>query len=283
MAAGTQSAVAAATACARRLGVARSEPVVLSDAWHVLVHLQPQPLVARVSSALPFPEGPNPADVARELEVGAHAARAGAPVVPPATDVDPGPHLEDGHVLTFWLYVEQRGDLDPRAAGRGLRLIHEALEDCDADLPDRGHGDDVQEMLATLEPSEDVELLLALSACGPELDGQALHGDAHLDNCLQAADGPLWHDFESTCRGPREYDLAALVLGDRRIGNARAREALRAYGTHDSALLDALVPVYAAWVYASMLIALPRRPDLGPLLGERLRWLRGHVRALGLA
>jgi hypothetical protein len=34
------------------------------------------------------------------------------------------------------------------------------------------------------------------------------------------------------------------------------------------------VPAYGTWVYASMLIALPRRPDLKPLLGERLRWLR---------
>ncbi|HST16053.1 MAG TPA: phosphotransferase [Gaiellaceae bacterium] len=283
MTASTQSAVAAAVACAHRLGVTCAEPVVLGDAWHVLVHLKPHPLVARVSSALPFPEGPNPDDVPLELEVAGHAARAGAPVVPPSADVDPGPHRHDGHVVTFWRYVERRGDLDSRAAGRGLRLIHDALEDCAVGLPPRGHGDDVRAMLGTLEPSADVELLLVLSAGSPEPDGQALHGDAHLDNCLQSADGPLWHDLESTCRGPREYDLAALVLGDRRTGVTRARETLCAYGSHDAALLDALVPVYAAWVYASMLLALPRRPDLRPLLDDRIRWLRGHARTLGLA
>lgn len=50
--------------------------------------------------------------------------------------------------------------------------------------------------------------------------------------------------------------------------------ALAGYGGHDSALLDELVPVYAAWVIASMLIALPRRPELAELVEERLRWLR---------
>jgi hypothetical protein len=249
----------------------------------VLVHLQPHALVARVSSSVPFPEGPSEDDVTRELEVGARAARAGAPVAPPAADLDPGPHRHDGHVVTFWRYVEQRGDLDARAAGHALRAVHDALRDCDAELPPCGHGEDVKAMLAIVEPSDDVELLLALSAGEPEPGGQALHGDAHLDNCLQTAAGPLWHDFESTCRGPREYDLAALVLGDRRMGTSRAREAVRAYGDHDEALVDSLVPPYAAWIYASMLVALPRRPELGPVLADRLRWLRGYAHGLGVA
>jgi hypothetical protein len=40
------------------------------------------------------------------------------------------------------------------------------------------------------------------------------------------------------------------------------------------------VPVYSAWVFASMLTALPRRPELSPMLDERLRWLRGYVGAM---
>src|SRR6185437_11858089 len=122
-----------------------------------------------------------------------------APVIPPATNIDPGPHTYGGHLVAFWRYVEPCGEQDPRAAGYGLRLIHEALLDCDLELPHRGHRPDVEAMLATLEPSRDVELLLLLAAGGPELDGQALHGDAHLENCLQSAGGPLWHDFETSC------------------------------------------------------------------------------------
>jgi hypothetical protein len=254
------------------------EPVVLREAWHVLVHLRPLPIVARVSSGIPFPEGPKPDDVVRELHVARHAARSGAPVVPPADELDAGPHHDGGHIVTFWQYVRPRGEVDPRAAGRGLRLIHDALLDYDGALPRAGHAEEVDEMLASVEDSADVELLRALVARRPDLLGQALHGDAHLENCLPSASGPLWHDFECACRGPREYDLAALVLRDRASsGYPPAREALAAYGSHDPDLVDAFVPVYAAWVYASMLLALPRRPELAPLLDERFRWLRRYA------
>jgi hypothetical protein len=233
--------------------------------------------VARVSSSLPFPEGPRPDDVVRELRVAAHASSAGAPVIPPADSVDPGPHLHGGHVVTFWRYVERHGDVDPRTAGRGLRAIHEALADYDGELPARGHPEEVVEMLASVDGSPNVELLREIASRAPEPGGQALHGDAHLDNCLPSAVGVLWHDFESSCRGPREYDLAALVLRDRSRGYPPAREALAAYGSHDAELLDALVPVYASWVYASFLVAAPRRPELTEIVADRMRWLRTEV------
>jgi Ser/Thr protein kinase RdoA (MazF antagonist) len=117
-------------------------------------------------------------------------------------------------------------------------------------------------------------LLRELAGRTPTLEGQALHGDAHLGNCLPSATGPLWHDFECACRGPREYDLAGLVLRDRHSDHPPARAALAGYGPHDADRVDAVLPGYAAWVYASMLIALPRRPDLAPVLPERFRWLR---------
>jgi Phosphotransferase enzyme family len=273
----SESAVAAAVAAARAQGVRCDEPVVLRDAWHVLVHLAPFPIVARVSNSLDWPGGPSEDDVIRELEVASHAARKGAPAVPPTDDLDPGPHRQDGHVVAFWRYVEPSGELDVAAAGRGLRAIHDALADYDGPLPEAGHPEDVEAMLDSLESSPDVELLREIMSRRPVADGQALHGDAHLWNCLPTSDGPLWHDFETACRGPREYDLAALALHDLTHGDPSSRKALAAYGEHDAELLEALVPVYAAWVFTSMLTALPRRPELGPMLDERLRWLRRYV------
>jgi hypothetical protein len=44
-----------------------------------------------------------------------------------------------------------------------------------------------------------------------------------------------------------------------------------------------LIPTYAAWIYASMLVALPRRPEIRPLVADRLRWLRGYAQERGLA
>jgi hypothetical protein len=266
----SESAVKAAVAVAAEHGLSSDDPIVLRDAWHVLVHLRPLPLVARVSSGRPYPEGPPEDDVIRELAVGSHAARAGAPVVPPSDLLDPGPHRHGGHVVAFWQYVHPRREVEPVSAGEGLRAIHEALADFEGELPSL-HTDDLAAIIERLEPSTDVELLRELGMRQPTGAVQAIHGDAHLANCLP---GPLWHDFETACRGPREFDLAALMLSDVVRHDEASRIALEAYGDHDADLLEQCLPIYAAWIYASFMVALPRRPELGPVLAERLRWLR---------
>jgi hypothetical protein len=275
----SESVVAVGLEVARAQGLHCEDPVVLRDAWHVLIHLQPLPVVVRVSSALPFPEGPHPEDIVRELEVALHAARAGAPVIPPADEVEPIPYRHAGHVVTFWRYVAPHGDADPCGAGRALRAVHEALADYDGDLPALGHPEDTEAMLAALPPSADTELLAEVVSARPATDGQGLNGDAHLWNCLGSPAGPLWHDFETACRGPREYDLAALVSRHRVFGDQpEAQEALASYGAHDAELLEAMLPPYITWIAASMLTALPRRPQLREAVHRRLAWLRAHRR-----
>jgi len=265
------SAVEAAVEVARAHGVPCDDPVVLREAWHVLVHLRPAPVVARVTSGAP---GVDPADVERELSIASHAARAGAPVVRPSDLLPPGPHRRDGHTLVFWRHLVRAGDVDVAAAGRGLRAIHDALADYAGELPRAGRAEEVRAMLARFPRSDDVELLCELAS--RELpEGQALHGDSHLFNCIQTAAGPIWHDLETACRGPREYDLAALVLRDRwGESNPEARAAIAAYGSYDEELLELALPVYAAWVAASFMVAIARRPDAAPALERQLRFLR---------
>jgi Phosphotransferase enzyme family len=265
------SAVDAAIAVAEAHGVRCEKPVVLREAWHVLVHLRPLPVIARVTSGAP---GVDPDDVERELAVARHAARAGAPVVRPSDLLPPGPHRHDGHTVVFWQYLAQAGDLDATAAGRGLHTIHDSLADYDGELPRAGRAEEVRAMLQPFPPSDDVELLCELASRKlPE--GQALHGDAHLFNCIQTAAGPIWHDLETACRGPREYDLAALVLSDRSgDSDPEARIATAAYGDYDEELLDHALPVYASWVAASFMVAVARRPDDAPALERQLRFLR---------
>lgn len=267
------SALEAAVEVARAHGLACDDAIVLREAWHVLVHLRPLPLIARVTSGSP---GVDPEDVVRELAVARHLAGAGAPVVEPSDLLDPGPHAHRGHTLVFWSYLVSAGELDPASAGRGLRAIHEALADYDGELPRAGRAHDVQAMLAPLPPSSDTELLGELSA--RELPaGQALHGDAHLFNCLPTAGGPVWHDLETACRGPREYDLAALVLSDRsEQPDPDARTALTAYGPYDADLLELALPVYAAWIAASFLAAVARRPDAAARVEAQMRFLRRY-------
>jgi phosphotransferase family enzyme len=272
---GAVDAVDAAVEVARAHGIRCERPVVLGKAWHVLVHLAPAPLVARVTSGAP---GVNSADVEQELRVARHAARSGAPVVRPSDLLPPGPHRHGGHTLVFWRYLVQDGAVDAAAAGRGLRSLHESLADYEGDLPRAGRADEVRAMLEPFPPSDDVELLRELAS--RELpDGQALHGDAHLFNCIQTRDGPIWHDLETACRGPREYDLAALVLSDRSgEPDPEARLALAAYGDFDAELLDRAVPVYAAWIAASFMAAVARRPDAAAALERQLQFLRPYGR-----
>jgi hypothetical protein len=145
-------------------------------------------------------------------------------------------------------------------------------------------------MLAPFAPSDDVELLCEL-ASGELPVGQTLHGDAHLFNCIETASGPVWHDLETACRGPREYDLAALVLDDRSQGSdPEARAALAAYRLYDEDILERALPVYASWVAASFMVAVARRPDAAPTLERQLRFCgasavssRGHSGSLAQA
>ncbi len=265
------SAVDVAVAVADAYGVRCDKPVVLREAWHVLVHLWPSPVVARVTSGAP---GVNPHDVERELDVARHAARAGAPVVQPSDLLPPGPHRRDGHTLVFWRYLVETGPLEPAGAGQGLRAIHDSLANYDGELPRAGRGEEVRAMLAPFAPSDDVELLCELAS--RELpEGQALHGDAHLFNCMQTATGPIWHDLETACRGPREYDLAALLLQERsRDPQPEAQTAAAAYGPYDDDLLECALPVYASWVAASFMAAVARRPDAAPAVERQLQFLR---------
>lgn len=132
-------------------------------------------------------------------------------------------------------------------------------------------------MLAAMEPSAELAVLRELAA--RELPaGQALHGDAGLSNCMQTARGPVWHDLETSCRGPREYDLAAVVLHNRWDADDPARRAaLDAYGPYDEELLEAALPVYGAWIAASWLTASARRPGLMPRADRLIAYLRSAV------
>ena len=76
----SERAVAAALAVAREQGVGCDDPVVLREAWHVLVRLRPSPVVARVSTPIPFPQASNPDDIARELVTARRPDVAGQPL-----------------------------------------------------------------------------------------------------------------------------------------------------------------------------------------------------------
>jgi Phosphotransferase enzyme family len=230
-------AVHAALTAARRAGLPVDDPVVVRDSTNVLVHLSPAPVVARVQLTLSRLRGLPWAET--EIAAAQFLAAAGAPVVPPARDVDPGPHVVGGRPITFWRWIDHDSAReDPAAAGRALRELHDAFADFPGALPSCDRLDEVRALVTSDE-------LRAFADRLPPLDGRPIHGDAHLRNVLWSPDGPLWGDLENVCRGPVAFDLASLRFRP----SPESEAAIAAYG--DAGDVEAALPYVtlflAAW------------------------------------
>lgn len=209
--------------------------------------------------------------VGESVAIAAHVAARGGPVVPPARVVDPGPHYRQGMVVSFWERVAPPEPAEPRVVGRRLRELHEALADFPLPLADFGHPTEALRRLGRVAETADHELLRgALSL--PAERGQALHGDAAVSNCIAGGD---WIDFDLAARGPREADVATLVMRDwvhRRDGESAG--ALIAYGPCDRELIHVCLRAFVALTCVLLLEQATSQPPLAPLLAERLTWLR---------
>jgi Ser/Thr protein kinase RdoA (MazF antagonist) len=161
--------------------------------------------------------------LARELRVAAHLAERGAPVVAPARDVAAGPHHWGAVTLTLWQYAQAVGDraLEPSEVAAALTAVHEALRDFPSALPFFGlELDDARRLLQpdrspALAVADRSLLLSVIDELKVELPRlvtgtRPLHGSPHLGNWLRTPEGLLLLDFETACRGPIEWDLAAL-------------------------------------------------------------------------
>jgi hypothetical protein len=250
----TRRGLDAAIVSARREGLRFAEPKVLRDRGNLLVHLAPAPVVARVAT-LTGTRRAGDRWLRREVAVAGFLARAGAPVVAPSAELDPGPHTHDGISLSFWDYVEEvEAPLDAAEAGRRLRVCHEALAGYRGELEPLGTLAEAERWLEELaaEGRIDVHSAARLRVDAAEvrqriealgLPLQAVHGDAHLDNAINTAAGPLWNDWEDTCLAPRALDLgclqaAASVWGD---DPEPVATALAAYGEIDPEALAVFV------------------------------------------
>ena len=260
----TVAALDAALGAARGVGLPTAQPVVLRDLTNVLVHLAPAPVVARVPLTLARLRGPD--WFAQELRVATFLAEAGAPIAPPADAVDPGPHEQDGLLVSFWRHVDHDpARADPVAAGRSLRDLHAALASFPEPLPALRAPGRGRRLLGLLQPSaaaSETELA-ALGEAHERLakahlpEGRPLHGDAHLGNVLWTPSGPLWADLENACAGPIEWDLACITWR-----NAPGTpEAIAAYGPHDQELIDAAEPLLALFLAAWTIVVAERAPS----------------------
>ena len=217
-------AIRAATDAVRRSGETAGEAKVLYCSRRVVVLF---PAIATVARIGPADEANLAAD-ARELSVTRHLMEKGAPVAATSPLMGPSPFVEDGLAVTLWPNIEHetRDYHDCEAIARAadaLRQVHEGLADYPGPLP--SYMDRIAQCAALLRGGEAASPLSAedrtfllrtyerLSEDLSRLDvgSSPIHGDAHIGNVFFTGDGPLWTDFETICRGPYEWDAAALL------------------------------------------------------------------------
>jgi len=245
--AGEAAALAAAQAVAREHGVACDEAAGIAAGTNVLVHLRPEPVVARVMTGTALLHDDPEQWLAREVAVGAFLAERTDLVVPPSDVLPPGPHEQDGLWMTMWKFVahdELAPVPDARELGRSLRGLHAELADFPGDLPPLSAVRDwLAHLLAELRPTPPLtqrdmdRLRFELAALTPavfesSLPAQALHGDASMSNLLRTDGGLVWNDLEDVCVGPVAWDIAGLVASARAHGQSAkfTDEMLAAYG-----------------------------------------------------
>ena len=215
--------VEAAKAVAVKLCIGPIQPIVVRLAKHTTIRLAPLPLIARVRSVFP-PDQPSE-DLARELLIARYLVSRQAPTIRPATDIDPGPHVENGCAMTLWEFMPHRAagaKTDMQMAAQALQQFHEAFEPFDGALPSFTDAIAackdilaVQAQTPKLEAGSRAFLNTLHARLHDELTRYSykpmpLHGDAHLGNVLLTDAGAVWADLEATCSGPREWDVASL-------------------------------------------------------------------------
>lgn len=226
----------AALAAAREVGLNPTQPAVLHDLFSVVVHLAPEPVVARIPTVLP--PGTDPRQVCarqqHELDVAQWLHEQGTPVIAPSPLVPREPVRRDAFSVTFWQYVDQAPGAEPDYAANAAHTpaLHRALRDYPGDLgflaaadpasltsdlarlhqhPDLIDAEDLeraQQEWQLLQPL--VTSRARFEQAFPHTPLQPVHGDSPPANIFTSTQGPLYADFELVSLGPVEWDLAGL-------------------------------------------------------------------------
>jgi aminoglycoside phosphotransferase (APT) family kinase protein len=164
---------------------------------------------------------PSRLDLARhELIVARWLLSEGVPVVRPFVDV---PVVVDGCVVSFWEYLADARSADLVTLASCLRRLH-AVPRRHASLLTRvepfAYFDERLAAAPTLGEADRAFLTELRDKLAAEwaratfdLGDAVIHGDAHMDNLMKAADGRLaFIDLETVCIGPPEWDLTLTAL-----------------------------------------------------------------------
>jgi hypothetical protein len=219
-----RDAMASAIRAGHQHGLRAANPVVVQETNNVVVWLRPHEVIAKVGSGLDRAEA-----LRREYHVARSLGDLGAPVAQPLLATTPVLDVVTGLTVTLWHRLEDDRMLTPdaRTLGASLRELHGLLANCKLELPDfreelwraRRALDD-ESALTALPPADRGFLREVFDTLMPDLDvrqfrRRPLHGEPHDGNRLLTPGGVRWIDFERTCLGPLEWDLAFLSNDER--------------------------------------------------------------------
>jgi hypothetical protein len=220
------AAIADAIALARECGVRVNTGLPLRSTNNVVLWLEPSMVVAKIGLG-------RRSNLRRELEVALELASLGAPVGEPAPEIPAIVHSRRGVDFSFWRYHPQppSQQVPGRQIARQLRVLHECLARTSPELRSRlpGYLDELHYARAVLGDAsatpklatDDREVLAAafdsleaaLRSLAPASAHRPIHGSPHSYNVLIDDDQPRFIDFETTCSGPLEWDVAYVECG----------------------------------------------------------------------
>ena len=156
-----------------------------------------------------------------EVELAQRLAKTASPVAALEPRVEPRGYERDGFEVTLWTYYEPATpEISPAAYADALERLHAGMRKLDVPTPHFTDRVASAEQLVTsrdLTPEltdADREMLastlrrLRRVIRDHGAAEQLLHGEPHPGNVLSTANGPLFIDLETCCRGPVEFDLA---------------------------------------------------------------------------
>jgi len=210
-------AIAAATSLAGAMELQVDESVLIHDSNKLALRLLPCDVLARVAVA-----GQEVAEL--EVELAQRLAATASPVAALEPRIDPRVYEADGFAVTFWTYYEAvtPDQIAPAEYADALRRLHAGMRLIEIATPDfMERVAEAVQLVANRDETPaladaDRQLLLGTlrharhNVHSRGAAEQLLHGEPHPANVLGTPDGPVFIDFETSCRGPIEFDVAHL-------------------------------------------------------------------------
>ncbi len=218
-----RDAISVAADVARGFGLTVEQPMPLRSTNNAVAWLRPAEVVAKVSVG-------RSSRLHTELQVAQGLCALGGPVVSPAPELPAMVHCRDGLEMTFWKYHAQPSAAEPPPdrLAQALRRLHTALGQLPASLRASlpSYMEELRFVRSLLSDrtalpatsSADRSLLAnTFDRLQARLDGLVsarksvpIHGSPHPYNVLIVHGESVFIDFETTCMGPVEWDLAHL-------------------------------------------------------------------------